>query len=255
MALLERDLQFYQSQGYLKGFQIISSSQLPQLLSLYRRLRKLLPEGTSTQQMDWWHTTDQELWEICRHPQILDYVEAILGPNFYLWGSQFFSKEPGDGLTTPWHQDTYYWPLEPHQTVTVWLAFTDTDQENSAMQVIPGSHRIGPIRHKQSTTKSDVLNMQVTADRFAPSEAVWLDLKAGQISLHDDRIIHGSSPNNSQRLRCGLTMRYSTGKVKCDLSVWPFFKAFWVRGHDRWKHNPIGIPPVANMTQYIQVTR
>ena len=51
--------------------------------------------------MDWWHATDQELWQVCKHLPILDYVQAVLGPDFYLWGSQFFSKEPGDRRTTP----------------------------------------------------------------------------------------------------------------------------------------------------------
>ena len=148
----------------------------------------------------------------------------------------------------PWHQDVFYWPLKPHRSVTVWLVFTDIDEENSA---IPGSHRISPVSHKQSVTKSDVLDME---DRLDPSTAVGLNLKAGQISLHDDRIIHGSGPNHSQKLRCGLTLRYSAGEVKCDLSVWPFFRAFWLRGVDYWQHNPVGIPPQADMKRYIQVT-
>jgi len=254
MATVEINLQSYQCHGYLSGFQIVPSGQVTQLLDLYWRLRQLLPVGMSTQQMDWWHTSDRELWQLCRLPIILDHVETILEPDFYLWGSQFFSKEPGDGKTTPWHQDAFYWPLRPHRSVTVWLAFTDADEENSAMQVIPGSHRIGPVSHKQSMTKSDVLDMEVMKDRFDPSTAVALNLKAGQISLHDDRIIHGSGPNNSQKLRCGLTLRYSAGEVKCDLSVWPFFRAFWLRGVDYWQHNPIGVPPQADMKRYIQVT-
>jgi len=108
MAAVDIDLELYHRQGYLTGLQIFSEDQCPQLLALYWRLRKLLPPGMSTQKMDWWHTTDRELWELCTHPQILDSVEAILGPDFYLWGTQFFSKEPGDSKTTPWHQDAFY---------------------------------------------------------------------------------------------------------------------------------------------------
>lgn len=222
MATVEINLQSYQCRGYLSGFQIVPSGQVTQLLDLYWRLRQLLPVGMSTQQMDWWHTSDRELWQLCSLPIILDHVETVLGPDFYLWGRQLFSKEPGDGKTTPWHQDAFYWPLSPHRSVTVWLAFTDTDEENSAMQVIPGSHRIGPVSHKQSMTKSDVLDMEVMKDRFDPSTAVALNLKAGE--------------------------------VKCDLSVWPFFRAFWLRGVDYWQHNPVGIPPQADMKRYIQVT-
>ena len=253
MAGVDIDLELYHRQGFLAGFQIFEEDECPRLLELYWRLRKLLPSGMSTQEMDWWHATDRELWELCKHPKILDYVESILGPDFFLWGTQFFSKEPRDGKTTPWHQDAFYWPLSPHKTVTVWLAFSDSDEGNGAMMVVPGSHRAGKLKYRKTTQDSDVLDMVLEHGEFRESNAVPLILKAGQISLHDDNIIHGSAPNHSDRLRCGLTMRYSAGEVRGDLSVWPFFKAFWVRGVDRWGHNPVGVPPKGEMTHYIQV--
>jgi non-heme Fe2+,alpha-ketoglutarate-dependent halogenase len=248
------DLDLYRRQGFFTGLPVFSEAETPALLKLYWRLRAFLPPGMSTQQMDWWHGLDRELWEICAHPRILDYVEAILGPDFYLWGTQFFSKDPGDGKTTPWHQDAFYWPLSPHKAVTVWLAFTDSDEENGAMRVIPGTHRVGRLQHVHSASASDVLDMELAPGTFRKTDAVPLILKAGQISLHDDNIVHGSAANRSTRLRCGLTMRYSAGEVKCDLSVWPFFKAYWLRGVDRWQHNPVGTPPTALMTEYVQVT-
>ncbi len=253
MAGVDIDLELYHRQGFLAGFQIFEEDECPRLLELYWRLRKLLPSGMSTQEMDWWHATDRELWELCKHPKILDYVESILGPDFFLWGTQFFSKEPRDGKTTPWHQDAFYWPLSPHKAVTVWLAFSDSDEGNGAMMVVPGSHRAGKLKYRKTTQDSDVLDMVLEHGEFRESNAVPLILKAGQISLHDDNIIHGSAPNHSERLRCGLTMRYSAGEVRGDLSVWPFFKAFWVRGVDRWGHNPVGVPPKGEMTHYIQV--
>ena len=253
MAGVDIDLELYHRRGYLVGFQIFEEHECQPLLELYWRLRKLLPPGMSTQEMDWWHATDKELWKLCTHPRILDYVESILGPDFYLWGTQFFSKEPGDGKTTPWHQDAFYWPLSPHKAVTVWLAFSDSDEGNGAMMVVPGSHRAGRLKYRKTTLDSDVLDMVLEHGEFRESDAVPLILKAGQISLHDDNIIHGSAPNHSERLRCGLTMRYSAGEVRCDLSVWPFFKSFWVRGVDRWDHNPVGVPPKGEMAHYIQV--
>ena len=37
------------------------------------------------------------------NPSILDYVEDLIGPNFVLWGGQFFLKD-FDAIV-PWHQD------------------------------------------------------------------------------------------------------------------------------------------------------
>ena len=69
-------------------------------------------------------------------PEILNYVEDILGPDFVLWGGQFFLKEPNDGSIVPWHQDIQYWPLKPAKAVTVWLALYDTNEENGAMKIV-----------------------------------------------------------------------------------------------------------------------
>jgi hypothetical protein len=72
---------------------------------------------------------------------------------------------------------------------------------------------------------------------------VPLRLKAGEVSLHDDRAVHGSPANPSARRRAGLTIRYSATEVKNDLSVNPHFKTFLCRGVDTYRHNPAGTPP------------
>lgn len=254
MATQKIDVDLYNEQGYLTGIPVYSNEETAGLLHTYHRLRALLPLGVSTQRMDWWHGEDKELWDICTHPSILDCVESILGQDFYVWGTQFFTKEPGDGKTTPWHQDAFYWPLSPHKAVTVWLAFAESNEKNGCMRVIPGSHRAGKMRYRKSDKESDVLDMEIETGSFHIQNAASLLLKAGEISLHDDNIVHGSDANFSSSLRCGLTIRYAASEVKCDLSVWSFFKAFPVRGIDRWQHNPIGIPPSANMTHYRAVT-
>jgi len=72
---------------------------------------------------------------------------------------------------------------------------------------------------------------------------VQFKLKAGEISLHDDRAIHGSPANPSARRRAGLTIRYSGTDVMNDLSVNPHFKAYLCRGVAEYHHNPVGPIP------------
>src|ERR1017187_10904936 len=95
-----------------------------------------------------WHETSRWLFDIVMNPKILDLVEGILGPDFYVWASNFFVKEPDTHDLVGWHQDAYYWPMSPHHSVTVWLAFTDVDEENGAMKIVPGSHLGGVIEHQ-----------------------------------------------------------------------------------------------------------
>ena len=194
--------------------------------------------------------SSKKFHDLCRTPEILDYVEDILGPNFVQWGGQFFHKEPQSGSVVPWHQDAQYWPLEPANAVTVWLAVYDSDEENGAMKVVSGSHKKGANGFKHHTNDAShlVLDQEVSEDQIDKDKIVYMNLKAGEISLHNDALLHGSDPNNSNRKRCGITMRFSPTNVKGDLNEWPFFETQLARGEDTFKLNPIAQIPRGEAT-------
>jgi ectoine hydroxylase-related dioxygenase (phytanoyl-CoA dioxygenase family) len=133
--------------------------------------------------------------------------------------------------------------MEPHNSVTVWLAFDDVDEENGGMKLVPGSHKHGVIKHKRSQVTTSILTLELETGTFSEADAIQFKLKAGEISLHDDRAVHGSPANPSPRRRAGLTVRYSGTNVKNDLSVNPNFKAYLCRGVDTFHYNPVGEPP------------
>jgi non-haem Fe2+, alpha-ketoglutarate-dependent halogenase len=232
----------YHTLGYVKGPRVFSDDEVAHLQQEYEKLPLLLPPGKAISRVNWWHKRNRFVYDLCMDPRLLDFAEEILGPNFFLWGSHFFAKEPGDGTLVPWHQDAQYWPLSPQNAVTVYVAFTDCDRENACMRVIPGSHR-GRLRHHPQDEERYILQQEIDDAEIDLTSAVELELKAGEISLHHDGIAHGSGPNLSNRRRVGFTMRFSSTDVKCDLSVWPNFQAFMARGVDEYHHNPAGIPP------------
>lgn len=232
--------------GYVKNLPVFDAAAMPGLQAKFHELAALLPAGVDVNRINNWHKANRWIHDLCRTPAILDYVEDLLGPDFFQWGGQFFVKYPGDGAIVPWHQDAQYWPLSPHKTATVWLAFYDADAENAAMQVVRGSHRAGALRHHQVAGAEYVLDQEADADQIDPDEIVMLDLRAGEISLHDEGLLHGSGANVSERVRCGFTMRFAPAEVKGDLSVWPTFEAMPVRGVDRHRHNPIAKIPTGN---------
>lgn len=241
--LTEQQKQAYADNGYLIGLPpVYSTEEMARLNEELKELTKLLEPGEKMLHMREWHSQSKWLYDICANPRILDYVESILGPDFFMWGSQFFAKEPGSTDTVAWHQDAYYWSLSPHHSVTVWLAFTDVDEANGAMRVIPGTHDKGIIQHRKVTGDS-VLTLELEQGTFNEADAKSLILQAGQVSLHDDNIVHGSPANLSDRWRIGLTIRYSSTIVRSDLSRAPKFKSYMMRGTDRYQFNPIGAIP------------
>jgi non-heme Fe2+,alpha-ketoglutarate-dependent halogenase len=251
--LTESQKQFYHDNGYMIGLPtVFTPEQVKQLNLGLDELLKLLRPGEDAKEIREWHESSKFLYDICTNSTILDYVEDILGPDFYLWGSNFFIKPPHSNSTVGWHQDTYYWPLEPKISTTIWVAFEDVDEQNAAMQVIPGSHKAGLLKHSRSSDTDSVLTLECEGGQFREDQAVSFNIRAGGISIHNDKLVHGSPANRSDRRRAGLTIRYSTTEVKCDLSVNPYFTTYLCRGVDRYKHNPVGTVPTQ---QYARLER
>ena len=147
--------------------------------------------------------------------RIIDVMEDMLGETVILRHSHFFAKLPGDGMRVSWHQDASYWPLTPSKVVSAWLAIDDSDVGNGAMQVIPGSHLNAQVAFRDSAAdERNVLNQTVEHPEAFGEPPVALELRAGQISLHSDWVLHGSEPNQSNRRRCGLAMRYLSKDVR-----------------------------------------
>ncbi len=244
-TLSEEQKDFYRLNGYLLGLPpIYTAEEMKRINEELPNLLALLEPGETSKDIREWHENSTYLHEMVMNPKIHDLVEGILGPDFYCWASSFFIKEPHTNSTVGWHQDAYYWPMKPHHTVTVWLAFDDVDAENGAMKVIPGTHLHGILQHKRSVETSSILTLELETGTFSEAEAVQFKLKAGEVSLHDDRIVHSSPANPSPRRRTGLTFRYSGTDVVNDLSVNPNFREYMCRGVDRYHLNPVGSPPV-----------
>ena len=145
--------------------------------------------------------------DLARDPDILDLVEAAMGPDIVLWGCHLFCKPAGDGLEVPWHQDGHYWPIRPLATCTVWVALEASDRENGCLKVIPGSHQPAVLK-EHLREEGGALTQRLGDDAFDEADAVDVELEPGQMSLHDVYMIHGSNRNTSARRRAGLAIRY-----------------------------------------------
>ena len=203
--------------GFVSPLPAFSREEIDRLRAYLDGLIKAVidaPDPRNSYSINTYHMVCEGLYDLIHTPMLLDYVEDIVGPDIVLWGSHLFAKLPGDGKAVPLHQDATYWPLSPTKSVTVWLAVDDADEENAAMEFVPGSHRLGPLPHEvKALDGTRVLRRQALepdqyGDRFVNT------LRAGQVSLHSDLLLHGSAPNRSHRRRAGLTLRYAAAEVR-----------------------------------------
>ena len=192
--------------------------------SLDRMIKKQVAAGKRPERLVEPHVTsdDWRLWlDLCRHPGITDVVAAALGTDELLMiMSHLIVKPPHDGMPVKWHQDNTYWPsVTGTDILTVWLALDDVDEENGCMKVIPSSHSGYSQLEQHKTDGKDLLGVTVRVPDEMEASAVPCVLKAGDFSIHDSYIIHGSDPNTSPRRRAGHTIRIADAKtVRVDLT-------------------------------------
>jgi ectoine hydroxylase-related dioxygenase (phytanoyl-CoA dioxygenase family) len=195
--------------GYLSPVRVLSPAQalaIRERLEAFERSRGGPLHGSMRHKS---HLLFPWLNDLIRETRILDAVEDLYGANLLCWTTNFFIKESHDPAFVSWHQDSTYWGLSAPDVVTAWVALSESNEENGSMQVIPGTHLMDQIPHRDTFSKDNLLTrgQEVAVDVDA-SQAVSINLKPGEMSLHHVRIIHGSPPNRSNGRRIGFAIRY-----------------------------------------------
>ena len=224
---------------------VFNDCEIKNIKNSLDELLELLNKNESPREIREWHEESRFLYEICMNNIILNCVQKIIGNNFYLWGSNFFIKYPKTKNEIAFHQDAFYWPLEPQKTVTVWLAIDDADDKNGAMTVLPCSHKY-LLKHERTKNEKSELGLSINKNNVKKYKKKSVNLKAGYFSIHNDKLIHGSNSNSSDGIRTGFAIRYSPTIVKNDLKINPYFKSYMCRGFDKYRKNPIGKIPTNN---------
>ncbi len=236
--------QTYAEQGYLTGLDIFNTVEIDHFRSCFDELEAR--EGREKCQIGLQarHLTDEFIWQLATDSRLLDAMQEVMGADLLLLSTHFFCKYPDPEAKkfVAWHQDITYWGLEPPEAHTAWIAIDDADVGNGCMQAIPSSHKNGIATHDKADKEGNLLSInQAIPDAAVDADkAVNLELKAGQISIHDGQLYHASNSNTSDRRRCGLTVRFIAPHVKQAAlnstgEKWP---AILVRGQDNYHNFP-----------------
>ena len=129
------------------------------------------------------------------HPRVLAAVEQIAGPDLFPTQDAMVLKMPGQGIAVPWHRDrasTDDYPVEP----PVFIAdfYLDDADLDTCIWVVPGSHRWSDARTAAAIAERN-------RDGFSTRGAEPMPLRAGDVLFHNVRLLHGSLPNASAKLR------------------------------------------------------
>jgi hypothetical protein len=136
-------------------------------------------------------------------------AQQLIGDDALLDYDQFLAKRPRRPQAVfAWHQDLGYWPsgAPDTRTVTCSLALDDATLENGCLKVVPGSHLEAKLRPHRPSAWSTSPELRAEAHTLSvelgESDAVVaLPVRRGSITVHNERIVHGSAGNESDGWR------------------------------------------------------
>jgi ectoine hydroxylase-related dioxygenase (phytanoyl-CoA dioxygenase family) len=151
--------------------------------------------------------------QLVRHPRLTAILAGLLGPNIRLHGSKLNMKSAGYGAPVEWHQDWAFYPHTNDDVLATGILLDDCSEENGPMLVIPGSHRGELLDHHSDGVFCGAITEGLNRIDFA--KAVPLTGKAGSMSIHHARTLHGSASNRSDKSRNLLLFEYAAA------DAWP----------------------------------
>ena len=213
----ERDVQAYRRDGVIVVPDVLGEETLAQVRTVIAELvagsaRTL--EHTDVYDLEPGHTAEQPrvrrikaphkvhpiFDQIVRSPAVLDILTKLIGPSLRLHGSKLNMKSARYGSPVEWHQDWAFYPHTNDDVLAIGVLLDDCDLANGPMLVTPGTHtgevwnHHGEDGHFAGLIDPDLVRKEI--DRAAPCMG-----RAGSMSFHHVRALHGSATNTSDRPR------------------------------------------------------
>jgi ectoine hydroxylase-related dioxygenase (phytanoyl-CoA dioxygenase family) len=213
-SLTSRQVQAYRDNGFIVIEDVFSPEEVEAL-----RDAEASPEIQKTlEEMGIKHRTVHLLemtirhpafLELARDPRIVGCITPLIGDDIQLQHSKLATKPSTKGTGAfGWHQDVLYYPHTNTSLLSVFVYLDDATPENGCMSMVPGSHKLGPLKHHDE--KGVFLGACVESHYWEgqPDKLVPITPRAGSISIHHCLTLHGSPPNISGRPRRGIVFSY-----------------------------------------------
>lgn len=147
---------------------------------------------------------DDRFYQLLSHPHVLRVANGVLGPDVKLLYDQMLCKPAKYGSAKPYHQDSPYWPVEPMELMTMWIALDDATEENGCMRYLRGSHKNGALPHDESEGYHRM--PEGWRDLPGSPEEITLPIPAGSAICHHSLTLHETAPNRSWNRRRALSI-------------------------------------------------
>jgi phytanoyl-CoA hydroxylase len=221
--LSETDLAAYRRDGFIVVPDVLSAAEVEMLRRVtdgFVRESAAVPDHNDIYDLEETHSAQEPRVRRIKAPHLhhAEYARAARHPNIVaalkdLWGTVRFDtgklnmKSAGYGAPVEWHQDWAFYPHTNDDLAAIGIMLDDCGMDNGPMMVVPGSHR-GPIYDHHGPDGRFCGAMDPAACDIDLSKAVPCLGKAGSVTIHHVRAVHGSATNFSGRERRFLLFQY-----------------------------------------------
>ncbi|MDH3263541.1 MAG: phytanoyl-CoA dioxygenase family protein [Paracoccaceae bacterium] len=220
----------YAENGYLLVENAVTPEELGKLREITSELiekSRGVSESNEAYELDAGHSPDSPrltriklphrqhpyFWHLLRNSRITEVLTDLLGPDTTLLTSKLNTKAPGGGAAIEWHQDWAFYPHTNDDLLAFGLMLEDVTEKNGPLMVVPGSHKGPVLSHHAGGVFCGAIDPDDPL--FEREKIVTITGKAGSMTVHHARTLHGSAPNLSDRAR--MILFYEIAKA----DAWP----------------------------------
>jgi phytanoyl-CoA hydroxylase len=261
-------VQSYRRDGYLLVENVLSASELATLRRVTDELVAAshavtehnhvydlepthTPEAPRVRRIKEPHNAHPAFRDIAFSRKIADILTPLIGPSGLRFQTgKLNMKSAGYGAAVEWHQDWAFYPHTNDDLLAIGIYLDDCGPDNGPLMVIPESHTWPIVDHHSGGVFCGAIDPAASGIDF--SKAVMLTGRAGSMTIHHVRMVHGSALNTSDRPRRLLLFQYTAVDAFPLLGIpsWETFNANIVTGEPtmvpRLTPVPVRIPlPVA----------
>lgn len=149
-----------------------------------------------------------------------DIAVDLLGPDVKFHHSKLnFKWNSGDSSLVSYHQDIQFWPHSNFEPLTIGVYLQDVDDNSGPMSVVPlSAHNVLHNHEDEAGNWLAILPDSALATVPLRRSHVAMTGKAGTITVHNCRCVHGSPPNTSSFIRPLLLQTFTPLSCEAILS-------------------------------------
>ena len=165
------------------------------------------------------HLVDDTFAALIRGPELGGVLTSLVPDALLLQSAVVYKQPRSTSVQFGLHQDAAYLTTEPESLVLAFLALDDMDQDNGALQVVPGTHR-DPLHQTLAMGPGGF----VPVAGQAPPERLYrprlLPMRRGAAAFIHGRTLHASGPNHSPHPRRALIVHAMSARSRLAPNCW-----------------------------------